>query len=82
MLSGTAKIVRTDENGEEHILFYLKEKEACTATFSICADSKESEIDFVLETNAEILLYPATFDGLFGQENSPVGVTISVKIHP
>ncbi len=58
MLSGTAKIVRTDENGEEHILFYLNEKEACTATFSICADSKESEIDFVLETGAEILLYP------------------------
>ena len=58
MLTGTAKIVRTDENGEEHILFYLNEKEACTATFSICSDSKESEIDFVLETNAEILLYP------------------------
>ena len=58
MLSGTAKIVRTDENGEEHILFYLGEKEACTATFSICSDSKKSEIDFVLETNAKILLYP------------------------
>jgi CRP/FNR family transcriptional regulator len=58
MLSGTAKIVRTDENGEEHILFYLNEKEACTATFSICTESKESEIDFVLETEAELLLYP------------------------
>jgi CRP/FNR family transcriptional regulator len=58
MLSGTAKIVRTDENGEEHILFYLNEKEACTATFSICSESKESEIDFVLETEAELLLYP------------------------
>jgi len=58
MLSGTAKIVRTDENGEEHILFYLNEKEACTATFSICTDSKESEIDFIVETPSEILLYP------------------------
>jgi len=58
MLTGTAKIVRTDENGEEHILFYLNEKEACTATFSICSDTKESEIDFVLETDSEILLYP------------------------
>ncbi len=58
MLSGTAKIVRTDDKGEEHILFYLNEKEACTATFSICSDSKESEIDFILETESEILLYP------------------------
>jgi len=58
MLTGTAKIVRTDENGEEHILFYLNEKEACTATFSICSDTKESEIDFILETDSEILLYP------------------------
>ncbi len=58
MLSGTGKIVRTDDKGEEHILFYLNEKEACTATFSICSDSKKSEIDFILETNAEILLYP------------------------
>jgi len=58
MLSGTAKIVRTDETGEEHILFYLNSKEACTATFSICAEYKKSEISFVLETDAEILLYP------------------------
>jgi CRP/FNR family transcriptional regulator len=58
ILSGTAKIVRTDEKGEEHILFYLNEKEACTATFSICAGSKQSEVDFVLETDAKLLLYP------------------------
>ncbi len=58
VLSGTAKVVRTDEKGEEHILFYLNEKEACTATFSICSDSKKSEIDFVLETDAELLMYP------------------------
>lgn len=58
MLKGTAKIVRADTKGEEHILFYLNEKEACTATFSICSDRKESEIDFILETDAQILLYP------------------------
>jgi len=58
VLSGTAKVVRTDDKGEEHILFYLNEKEACTATFSICSDAKKSEIDFILETDAELLLYP------------------------
>ncbi len=58
VLSGTAKVVRTDSSGEEHILFYLNEKEACTATFSICAITKTSEIDFIMETDAELLLYP------------------------
>ena len=58
VLKGTAKVVRTDENGEEHILFYLNEKEACTATFSICSEAKQSEIDFIMETEAELLLYP------------------------
>ncbi len=58
VLSGTAKVVRTDDKGEEHILFYLNPTEACTATFSICSDSKISEIDFIMETDAELLLYP------------------------
>jgi len=58
VLSGTAKVVRTDEKDEEHILFYLNKGEPCTATFSICADKKISEIDFILETDAEIFLYP------------------------
>ncbi len=58
VLSGTAKVVRTDDKGEEHILFYLNPTEACTATFSICSESKKSEIDFILETDAELLLYP------------------------
>lgn len=61
VLSGTAKVVRTDDKGEEHILFYLNEKEACTATFSICAATKKSEIDFIMETDGELLLYPVRF---------------------
>ena len=58
VLSGTAKVVRTDDTDEEHILFYLNEKEACTATFSICDTTKKSEIDFMMETDGELLLYP------------------------
>jgi len=60
VLSGTIKVIRTDENieDEEHILFYLNEKEACVSTFSICLDKKKSEIDFILETPSKILMYP------------------------
>ncbi len=58
ILDGTAKIVRTDDSGEEHILFYLTEGDACTSTFSICNDFKTSEVDFISETDAKILMIP------------------------
>ncbi len=58
VLEGTSKIVRTEPSGEEHILFYLKNGEACTATFSICNKEKKSEVDFIAETNSKILMFP------------------------
>ncbi len=58
VLEGTAKIVRTDTSGEEHILFYLTEGDACTSTFSICNDFKTSEVDFIVETDSKILMIP------------------------
>ena len=58
VLQGTAKIVRTDPSGEEHILFYLTEGEACTSTFSICNNYKTSEVDFIAETDSKILMIP------------------------
>ena len=58
VLEGTAKIVRTDPSGEEHILFYLTEGEACTSTFSICNNYKTSEVDFIAETDSKILMIP------------------------
>ena len=58
VLEGTSKIVRTDPSGEEHILFYLKDGEACTAAFSICNSEKQSEVDYVAETNSKVLMFP------------------------
>ncbi len=60
LLSGIMKVSRTDENGNEHILFYLKEGESCAATFAICetSDHKHSEIDMEAETNSIVLLIP------------------------
>ncbi len=62
IMSGTAKVVRADENGEEHILFYLDPGDACAATFSICGKDKFSEVDLIIETPSEVLLIP--FDQL------------------
>ncbi len=58
ILEGTSKIVRTDPSGEEHILFYLKDGEACTAAFSICTNEKKSEVDYIAETNSKVLMFP------------------------
>ncbi len=58
VLEGTSKIVRTEPSGEEHILFYLKDGEACTAAFSICNNEKKSEVDYIAETNSKVLMFP------------------------
>ncbi len=58
VLQGTAKIVRVDTSGEEHILFYLTEGDACSSTFSICNDFKTSEVDFTAETESIVLMIP------------------------
>jgi len=58
VLEGTSKIVRTEPSGEEHILFYLKDGEACTAAFSICNNEKQSEVDYIAETNSSVLMFP------------------------
>jgi CRP/FNR family transcriptional regulator len=58
ILEGTSKIVRTEPSGEEHILFYLKDGEACTAAFSICNNEKQSEVDYIAETNSKVLMFP------------------------
>ena len=58
VLKGTAKIVRVDASGEEHILFYLTEGDACISAFSICDDFKTSEVDFIAETESLVLMIP------------------------
>jgi len=57
VLSGTLKVTRTDEDGNEHVLFYLQEGDPCSETFTQCTDNK-SQVDLTAEKDGIILLIP------------------------
>jgi len=57
VLSGTLKVTRTGEDGNEHVLFYLKEGDPCSETFTLC-DRNASEVDLIAEKDGIILMIP------------------------
>ena len=63
VLSGTLKISRIDDNGEELLLYYVSPKESCAMTFTCCMQQFPSEIKAVAEEDVTFLSIPiATMD--------------------
>jgi len=61
LLDGTMKVSRTDDEGNEHILFYLMEGDSCVATYALCSNAiNVSDIDMEAETDSMVLLIPRT----------------------
>jgi len=69
VLSGITKVLRTDDKGNEHILFYLKEGDSCAATYGICEESfYDIQVDMFAETDGIIMLIPkANMDELLAR---------------
>lgn len=58
VLTGTIKISRVDEFGNELLLYYVGQSESCAMTFTCCMQQFPSEIKAVAEENCEILAIP------------------------
>lgn len=58
VLSGLVKVTRMDDNGNELLLYYIGSKESCAMTFTCCMQKHPSEINAMVEEDAEILLIP------------------------
>jgi CRP/FNR family transcriptional regulator len=58
LISGVLKILREDHNGDELLLYFLKQGESCAMTLNCCTRNAKSEIRAVAETNVEILFLP------------------------
>lgn len=58
MLSGTIKISRVDEAGNELLLYYVNASESCAMTFTCCMQQYPSEIRAVAETDVSFLAIP------------------------
>ncbi|MDX1462076.1 MAG: Crp/Fnr family transcriptional regulator [Marinirhabdus sp.] len=58
LLSGSIKIMRPDDKGDELLLYYLEKGDTCALTMTCCIDRTKSEIHAVTETPVKLLMIP------------------------
>ena len=58
VLSGSIKVIRTDDKGREILLYYIKPAESCVMSFLAGFNDNTSKIMAVVEEDAEVLLIP------------------------
>lgn len=58
ILSGTVKVLRMDEDGNEILLYYLSSNESCSMAYSCCIEAKKSEVKAIAEDNVELIGIP------------------------
>ena len=58
VLSGSMKVIKTDDEGSEILLYYIKPGESCIMSFLAGIHNDTSKIKAVIEDDAEVLLIP------------------------
>jgi CRP/FNR family transcriptional regulator, anaerobic regulatory protein len=58
VLSGSIKVIKTDAEGRELLLYYIKPAESCIMSFLAALHNDTSKITAIIEEDAEILLIP------------------------
>lgn len=58
VLSGSIKVIRTDEDGREILLYYIKAGESCIMSFLAGIHNDTSKIKAIVEEDVEVLLIP------------------------
>lgn len=58
LLSGSIKVSRLDEEGNEILLYYVYPGESCAITFTCCMQQYPSEIKAVAEEDVQLLAIP------------------------
>ncbi|MDZ4709212.1 MAG: Crp/Fnr family transcriptional regulator [Saprospiraceae bacterium] len=58
VLSGNIKVIRTDEEGKEMLLYYIKPGESCIMSFLAGIHNDTSKVKAIVEEDAEVLLIP------------------------
>jgi CRP/FNR family transcriptional regulator len=58
VLSGLIKVCRTDESGNELLLYYLRPGEVCTVSLTCCMDRTRSRVKAITEEDSEAILIP------------------------
>lgn len=58
VLSGCIKVIKTDDEGKEILLYYIKAGESCIMSFLAGIHNDTSKIKAIVEEDAEVLLIP------------------------
>jgi CRP/FNR family transcriptional regulator len=58
VLSGSIKVIKTDEDGQEILLYYIKPGESCIMSFLAGLHNDTSKIKAIVEEDAEVLMIP------------------------
>jgi CRP/FNR family transcriptional regulator len=58
VLNGSIKVMRTDDDGKEILLYYIKPGESCVMSFLGATCNERSKIKAVVDEPAEILMVP------------------------
>ena len=58
VLSGSIKVLKTDQDGKEILLYYIKPGESCIMSFLAGIHNDTSKIKAIVEEDAEVLLIP------------------------
>jgi CRP/FNR family transcriptional regulator len=58
IISGSIKVFRTDDDGDDYILYFIEGGDTCAMTLNCCMRGAKSEIKAIAETDTEILLIP------------------------
>lgn len=68
VMKGSIKVIRTEEDGREILLYYIKAGESCIMSFLGGLHNETSKIKAEIEDNAEILFLPMDKVSLFIKE--------------
>lgn len=58
IISGSIKIVRSDSEGREVLLYYIGELDSCAISLSCCLDKRQSEITAIAEEPTQMISIP------------------------
>ena len=80
VLTGSIKVMRTDDDGREILLYYIKEGESCIMSFLGGMHQDVSKVKAVVEEDAEVLFLPVDKLTLFIKE-FPQWLTYIFKLY-
>lgn len=61
VISGTIKVLREDDNGNELFLYYISSGQSCAVSLSTCITQKLSNIKAIAEEKTDLLAIPVSY---------------------